>query len=825
MILACMLTLTMYQSLDMNHAKSWEALAMPWMTAEEALLYPSLSHEKKILFRGIFVARRLDNPRQWPDTGLFLPCFYPPVVDGDIRDAVRYLLGEPARVESMTGNPKLPRTWVYDDKRISFRMIGGSKVALDTDGQAVWRQAVARLVKHPDLLYDFRIKPFGRTRVPDEIAWTSTNVAATQLVPETNGATLQASVAITPSFRDKVRAANAEAHQTMEVLVLLKNVADNRGDSLDNPNRIRHTSRYIDLFENDRFTFEVLVPEGHFEAEIMIYSGFLSLGMRTTTTLTVLPSDMPRIGTPILSQSWKPSSIVVPTEPAYNVAGTLYMPTDQYDPKQPAEVIVASYYDRTELRLQRKDSADVLLERKRQVGPWHVFPLPSQPDDTFRLLAIGYPESGDQVAVSHRGTAVRDNLPQDKASLVQANSQNYLNLERLALTGAEGSNLNILTVNGQPIVGTTGAQFTWPSFDWGREANVTVTLMRESGWHQVTTRLKRAQLFEELQVTPKFLVVGTRDLKGMVTDAEVSVSVLDQQIPPTAVVPLAAVPKLWGVMVNDPLLKSPRWPAIRDQLKTWFQHNLGEQDLVYLVHNARRPKLLLEPTTIKPALHAALEALAPKTRNENYFTVQYLLDALTHLKHHQSRPHQVLLLTNRLTDELEQMEELLPRLRSTGLQLYNLEFPLSFTPETETKVADAEDDALAIMAAKEAEDQRDRIAMRDNFQERRNVTASWGIQFKSRATRRKEKEAQIRAEAFRDSFDTQLANLTAGMSFSDDAPDESASLAFFFDELTRWQQTLQHIHLDVPLLEEDMIKVHAKDNAIAAWTLVEWSPN
>jgi len=288
---------------------------------------------------------------------------------------------------------------------------------------------------------------------------------------------------------------------------------------------------------------------------------------------------------------------------------------------------------------------------------------------------------------------------------------------------------------------------------------------------------------------------------------------------------LANQAKLWGLVVNDALLKSPTWPLVRETLTTWLKGNTGDNDLIYVVHISDRPKLIQEPTVYKAQVLAALNALIPATRNENYFTVQYLVDALTHLPEHQARPHQVLLMTNKLTGEVDQMQALIPVLRQTGLQVYNLSFPFDFQTQSEGKVANIEPDALTIMDERERQDQMERIATRDNFQEERNVTTSLGsIKFGKKKLREKAKEERLRNEAVEESFNEQLGALTAGLSHRSGPGETMISLSRFFEELTQWQHVLQHLELSEQQLNEDRLSIQAPDGYMANWTLVEWSP-
>ena len=807
-----------FQDFSIERAKSWEDLARPWMTIEETALYDGLNPGERTLFRGVFVSRRLERPYHWPKTGMYLSYFFPVKKHGDIRDLLAQVLGEPDETVPSPRNPNRPLAWRFGEQTFYFEAETGGQLKLAEASQADWDLVKQALVKHPDLRYDFRVKSFGRTRLPEDLTWLETGLAEFWRRPGGNGARTYFKINISPEFKQAVRDAAVSPLQNMEALVLLKTERDESLEMLQKGNGIRHGAQRLNLLDAEAMVFDAHIPPGYYNAEILIYSGYLPIGMRARATLTVLPPELPRISDPILSQEWVPAKPALPDDWVIPVKNSFYRPFSGGLTQKEGRVLIRSEYEDTRVLLQTENGSPTPLPLADREGNWFVFKLDAQPAP-FRLLCLGFHERGDQVAFSTRGNP----FGQEDASplkLRQARAQDYLLLSELAVETP--GPFTLLSVNGTPVSGSKTGKFAWPSMDWGPTARLRFEYADGNRWKFADQALPRNQVFEQIRVQPQFLVVGVKELGGAITAPEFEVQLDGRPVAIDKKNPLAKTPKLWGIMVNDPLLASPAWPSIRQSLAQWLQKNTLSEDLIYIVHNSARPELVLAPTLNKPMVHAALNALQQKTRNENYFTVRYLIDAITHLDDHQTRPHQVLLLTNRLTDEVQQMQNLIPLLRKTGLQIYNLEFPFEFQPESEAKLADVKPDALTVMGERERQDQRDRIAMRDNFQEQRNVTMGFNYRLGGGKQAQKRKEAEQRAEAFRASFNGELADLTAGLSLMSTADESLPNLAIFFEDLTRWQQNLVHVALPDTDLNEDRVKVIAPEGRVASWTLVQW---
>ncbi len=796
---------------------SWEALARPWMTAEERALYDRLSTGDRKKFRGYFIARRVERPERWSETGLYLPHFYASRADGDVRDRLRFLLGEPRQTRPMPQKPELPRLWRYADHEFLFDLDGG-KVKLAKASQPVWDGLMHDMVKHPEIRYDFRVHTFGRTRLPEDLAFIQAETASHHVEPRGEGGMVRVDIRIPRAFKDYAASQNINPVQHMEALFFLKRGRSEPRDNLP-AERVRHAFHRLNLNQAEYLTFETAAPPGNWRAEILIYSGFMQTGLQAEADLLVLPAGLPRIGDPIVSQRWENAGLEAPESGAIPIGDYLYFSAREYKPHLPGRALVRSPYDDTRLWL-RKDGRVRALGQLTRVGDWRLFALPPRIEGG-QLLAVGFPPDGELAAVRARGLSPR--LTDDQtARLAQANHPNYFSLDRLRLE--TDAPLSFLFVNGKALLGSKNGRFPWPSMDWGETARLRFELWRGEARAETRFQMKRNQVFEQISVQPQYLVAATQALDGAVKKVDFNVEVAGQPVKVLKTTPYQGIPKLWGLVVNDPLLKSPAWPRVRDAVADWLKASLGPRDLFYVVHISHRPEMALAPTAHKPLARAALDALQPKTRNENYFTVRYLLDALTHLGEHGARPHQVLMLTHRLTDETQQMENLIPMLRRTGLQLYNLEFPFEFTPESEEKLRERGDDGLEVMAAREEEDQREMGAARDNFQEVRNVKAGWRFRFKSKAQKRKEREEALREQAFRDAFNSQLAGLTAGMALTSGAGETVQNLTRFFERLGQWQEALVHVELATPYLEEDLVRVKTPAGYSASWTLVGWRP-
>ena len=453
---------------------------------------------------------------------------------------------------------------------------------------------------------------------------------------------------------------------------------------------------------------------------------------------------------------------------------------------------------------------------------WAVFDLPPQSQTNFRLIALGDADQNGFLPFSLGAAGLAAPAANSKPAFRQK-GQNYLQQEKLSF--GDRGDLQLLFVNELPYMASSSGHFPWTPLDWGKTARLRYEFQDQGKWRSAAYDMQRAGIFEQVSVRPKSLVVGTRVPDGQIKGVEVEVRVEGAVIPPSKATPFTSLPKMWGIVVNDPLLKSKAWNGIRQALLEWLKKNTQSNDLIYVVQISHRPELLVAPTSRKSLIQACLLSLEPSSPRANYFTVRYLVDALTHMKEHGSLPHQALLLTHQLTDEVSQLEDLLPLLRKTGLQIYDLEFPFEFVPETEIPTKPDPDDKLTQMAVAEQIEQRQMLGIRDNFQEDRNVKAGFRIPLGARKAKRMSEEERIKQEAFRASFSKQLASMTAGLAHVSGAGETSQSLHRFLDQLTLWQRNLVHLELPLPYVDEDMIQVKAAPGYSAAWTLVDWKPD
>ena len=804
--------LVCFQQLSLSPAATWEDLARPWMTRAEVELYESLDVSGRERFKGFFIARRTAQPEHWPKTGLYLAAFHCPKTFGDIRDQIRYALGEPSDITVMAGNPKLPAVWQYPEVTLTFQPEGSGQVRLANESNLAWERVKQARILRPDIRYDYRIHPFGRTRLPGDLTWLEGNVVSAWTVPEGKGATFHLVIPVPESLRDHVRENKANPVQNMELLIRLSGPD---GTAVED-GRIRHASRQLNLLTSPYLVFEAYLPPGYFKAELLIYSGYLKMGVRTKHTLLVRPPEIPRIGEPLISQEWRQAGISIRGEGLVNAGETTYKPVLSYRASLPGRVLVHSEHEDTRVLLQSSAAQPQPLTQLSRSGNWWVFALPAR-EKPFRLLATGYPKSGDAVALSAWGPVYGD---QDLTGFKQAEATNYLGLESLDIQAQ--SDLNLLFVNGVPLTGSRSGHFPWPSLDWGPTAAIRFEYGKQGRWYGAEYEMKRSGVFQQISVRPRYIVAGTRALDGSSAEVPVTVSLGSGTVTVQKRTPVATMPRLWGIVVDDSILKSPAWPSLRQAVSRWLKANTTPDDEIYLVHNAYRPELVLQPTVIKSVVQASLASLVPKTHDDSYFTVQYLIEAITHLKQHQTKPHQVLLLTRQLTDEIGQMEALIPRLRATGLHLYNLEFPLE--AQAVEVVRRVEPDTLELQRLRAEEDERMHMGMRDNFMETRSTPTllSWNIGGKKR--RAASREDAIRDAAFHEAFNQQLARLSAGMAVSAGSGQSLSSLNLFFDELSHWQQNLAHMEIAAPFLEEDLVNLSVPEGFVVSWTLVEWRP-
>jgi len=820
MLLVAFLNLVnLYQGLQLNAIDQWEKHARFWMTKEEVRIYDRLTSAEQEKFKGYFVARRLTDPDTWPSTGLQLPLFYIPKSHNDIRDALVFTLGEPQRVVAGPYHANQPVAWIYPDRRFNFLPEGDQKVRLAKSSETEWEAVKQSLVRHPELRYDFRHLTIGRNRLPAELKWRATTLKGAWRIPGEQGTRWRVTFGIPETFQKQFLESGVRTSQTMEMLVFLKNDPSQARDDLESY-QIRHDSRRIDFASVSQLTFETSLPPGRFHAEILIYSGFLGIGLRAETVVTTLPDGLPRIGDPIVCESWQAAGIERTETLEILAKDTLYQPTTQAR-TGPARVLVASRFATARLLLQTSNAPAKPLKLIANSDGWAVFDCPPLgPED--RLIALGQNPGSPIVAFSGRGTAhgLADSEP---PKFEQQGHQDYVAIETLQFDNP--GKLTLLSVNGEPLLASQNGKFPWPAFDWGGTADIRFDYQRDDRWLHAQYKLGRNQVYQEIRVQPKFVVTGVRDLNGKPAKTPFKIQVEGATIPPEKTTELSAVPKLWGIVVSDPLLKSPAWGQVLDTFQSWLRQEVGEGDLVYIVHIDTRPRLVLSPTKTKPLVQATLNALHSTVELENYFTVRYLFEGLTQLPQHAAMPHQVLLLTHQLTEEVSQMETLLPILRETGLQLYNLEFPFEFQSESEERLENTEADPLLAMKAQHEDDQWRYGPLKNNIQETTPVTAGWKFVFRTRGQKRDAKEDAIRLEAFRRAFNQQLANLTAGMTFKKGSQETQQTMFLFLEQLSAWQDSLVHVRLPLPFVSAEMIKVDAGEGYTAAWTLVSWDPN
>lgn len=815
-MLICFMLL-MFQDFEQSFSLDWDAMARPWMTSEELRLYDQLSPSEQQLFQGTFVARRSENPKSWPVSGLFLPAFRAEAKHGDVRDHILYVLGEPRSTKSQVTQPKLPWEWTFDEGTFVFEVADRQHVRLSRQSRALWDRVKASMIRHPELRYDFQVANIGRTRLPEDVAFEAVKVANSWLLPAVDGARLRLHVPIPETYKAFVRASKKSSVQQMELLVKLR-----RADDVTSPevgSRVRHGSQLLNLLTEDFMTFEVFLPEGFYEAELQIYSGQLKQGLSSNVSLFVRPDNFPQISDPLISQDWTNAGIERFSKALMVVGGTFFRTSPMYQQSTPGRVLVQSSFQDTQVRLFGSNGVSS-LEKMAVVDDWHIFNLPPQKDD-FRLVSLGFPAKGDRVAMGSWGTKELSS-GQRVPAFDEQGQRNYLALESLNFRSGA---LTFLYLNDRPYLASRNGAFPWVGVDWGKTANLRFEYTENDKWHAVAHRLKRRGVFEQIEVKPQYVVAGTRRVDGFVAPASVDVQVVGQPVKVATRTPFKALPKVWGLVINDPLLKSEPWARTRDLIKGFFREELKDEDHVYLVHAAERPELVVAPTQNKAVFLAALEGLAPKTRNENYFRVRFLLDALSQMEIHNSGPHQVLMMTNRLTSEISQMEELIPILRGTGLQLYNFEFPFAERTDTQERVSEPEKEALDRMAELQAQRKRDRQGFSDHFLHDDDGSVAVGrIKFGKKKAGKRQKEDRVREEAFVEAFNRQMSTLTAGMYGTASVGDPERRLSAFLGELKAWQESLVHLTLTAPFLDEDMLKVSAEEGYQVYWTLVGWQP-
>lgn len=816
MHLLCIPLITVMLSLPEGPQQSWDQLAEPWMTHGEKALFQTLSDSEKVRFRGWFCARRAKNPDQWSPYGLFLPVFFPKTQFGDIRDQIQALLGEPHKVETSAVNTKLPTVWHYPDYLFRFELKDG-KITLAEEAVTAWENAKQTLILHPDLRYDFRDHAFGRLRLPENLTYIETTVGHQQIIPESQGGRIRLYIELPDTFKKAALAQVTSPKQKFELLLFLKPENGMPIEAAD-PEFVRHDTAYGNLDQEGPLYFETYLPNGRFQAEFVCYSGFFNVALRGSHTITVAPPDLPRIGQPLITKTREKAGITAAKRNQITVAGYHYTPPERPLTDNSGAFALVRSEEPCQLILQAPGREETLTPIE-QDGHIKVFKIPDNLH-VHRFVAVGGNDPNLQ-AVSTIGAL---NFPDhDLLRLDQVDSASYLKLEELTVSGVQGP--VTLFVNGVGYARSAVGRFPWPAFDWGETASLSFEYKHQGQTHRQTFTLPRGGVFQNLQVRSRHLLVGTLNQVDIPEASPFEILVEDQVVPPQSVTPIKDLPKLWGVVVNDPLLSSTEWPEIRAKMQRYLKKLFHSGDQVYIVQISTRPQLILPPTRNKAAVSAVFESLRPVDTRENAFTVRYLLDALTHLPQHGTLPHQVILLTHRLTEDTEQMETLLPYLRRTGLQLYNFEFPFAFQEETESRFQKLEEDPLVTMKVRDEADRRTYGALRDNFQEDSNVTAGYSIRFKKRK-KEAEREAKNQAlveEAFIRAFNRQVAALTAGLSPKEDYGKSAQTLEAFLDQLLMWQDQLQHVELNLPYIDPSMIAVRTQPGHTGSWTLVPWS--
>lgn len=806
------------QDLSFDRKLSWEDAAAPWMTAEEARLYAQLDDVDKARFRGAFTARRQEDPSVWTGAGIFLPELMSKRSFGDIRDQLRFALGEPDSTEPLLQNPKLPGLWVFGDKRFTFAPAEGGKVRLTRASEPVWEAVKQSRIKQPDIKYRLGYNNFGRTRLLDDKVWVDTQVKHSWWTPDPSGALVHLEVQIPPAFREALRT-QTYTRPTLDLELLVKPEAPGGGVLLGTDDQVFHAgARYV--IGEPSVHFQIHLPHGYYQTQLQIYSGRFETAMNAPLKLNIRPDSLPVISDPIVSYEYRKAPITHAPSHLIEHKGTLYTPSRELRSDVPGRVLVFSPHERTTCLVQNASTPGMALRLVERGDGVFVFELPAQKGE-YRLMSIGVPaDGGDLMALGAVGPAFGR---QDLIPFTQNGAANYLALETLDVKSPGPE--TFLFVNGAALAATKGGSFPWPAVDWGELADVRFEYQKGSTWFGADYQLRRNTVFQRLQVKPRYLVAAGRDAAGRPMASTMTVSLVGQPAKIITSTPIKDMPRVFGLVFNDTLLRAPVWPRVREALVDWMKEQLLPEDMVYIVQSSERPELILPPTTHKALVLSELKALKARAEMQNYFTVDYLIDAIMQMPLHDKRPHQVLMFTNRLTDEINQMENLIPRLRATGLQLYNLEFPSIEDLAADEDLKAVKRKPMQIMRDEAEADERNNMNMRDNFMETRSTPGLLKWQFGNKKADRQNREDRIRLEAFHNSFNQQLASLTAGMAVAVGKGEESTALKRFFSDLTLWQESLVHLQLNAPYMEADMVDVRAGEGVIPSWTLVSWRPD
>ena len=256
--------------------------------------------------------------------------------------------------------------------------------------------------------------------------------------------------------------------------------------------------------------FETTLPEGVFQGELVFYSGFLPFGLKARTDIVSLPTELPRVGDPIVCYEWFEAGIVIPSEPLILAGSTFYRPATGIKRETEARVVVASPGRGTELWLQ---TADTRPERLKNIGNpdgFSVFALPPI-DREYRLIVLG-PKTGPVRALRTQGSG----FGQENAAALefkQEGNPNYINLETLETTPTNRETW--LSINGSAYLASENGGFPWVPLNWGSTANLRFEFAGPgNSWQYAKGSMARSQIFQEIRVKPKYLVAGTRKVNG-----------------------------------------------------------------------------------------------------------------------------------------------------------------------------------------------------------------------------------------------------------------------------------------------------------------------
>lgn len=784
-----------------TNMQAWDDLARPWMTDAESSLFDALSDHERLKFRGTFVARRQERPQLWSEQGLFLPSFFCERRFNDVRDFIAYALGEPKQVVVNPTNPSVPSEWHFADYDFHFVPIARKRVTLTERGVQEWNRLKQRLILHPEILYSFAATPFGRTRLPDNITWFETQIVSYYLDPDPRGELLRVVVALSPSFQEALRSKGSDDEHVLELLIEL-----DRGTGEP---ELRHDASLVRVLSDRVAVFEAHLPSGHFDAKFSIYSGFLPVGLTANTSLFVPPSEFPRISSPIIAQQWAQEGLIQPGKNELIIGGFRYRWDQPYDPSQRAMVLVHATELPAEVLIMRGKNQISPLEYINREGSWYLFELPPQPEP-FRLIARTVAD--DQGLMGFR--TFPPEWHHQEASMTAEftpETDNYLELESLSF-GFKSDPVYV-TVANHPYLAVKGQSVPWLPFDWGVAAKVVVAGQVEGFWQQQQTVLRRSDVFTEISVRNQHLVVGARSIAGDVLSAPLP-KVAGKQLKGLQQTPVKQLNQVWGLVFKDQVLESDFWPFVREELVRWLRENLKPDDLVYIVQISDRPMMVLPPTNRRAELAATLRSLQPSSTRQTSIDLRYLIDAITHLEYHTTRPHQVVLMTPAISDDIAHPETFLLELRQAGLQIYNLEFLDPRSPTTSPKIAD--------YAMKMDEMEPETGAFRDNFSEERNTKAGFRIPLGEGKRQKARQQQAVKEEAAREAFSRQVELRTAGLSMSSQQGQERRVLTEFMRQMTQWYGALTYVELPVNASIDD-VQFDQLSDVDVYWTTVDWS--